>query len=92
MYGGSINQFTKTFKNFGWHCDFVDPDELSNFENNIRENTKFIFIETLSNPDGSIVDIEKVSKIARKYHIPLIVDNTSATPYTYIIQVDWEQI
>ena len=66
LYGGSINQFSKTFKNFGWHCDFVEPDEISNFENNIRDNTKFIFIETLSNPDGSIVDIEKVAKIAQK--------------------------
>ena len=71
LYGGSINQFSKTFKSFGWNCDFVEPDELSNFENNIRDNTKFIFIETLSNPDGSIVDIEKVSKIAKKNHIPL---------------------
>ncbi len=83
LYGGSINQFTKTFKNFGWHCDFVDPDKITNFENNIRKNTKFIFIETLSNPDGSVVDIEKVSKIARKHHIPLIVDNTLATPYIH---------
>ena len=39
LYGGSINQFSKTFKNFGWHCDFVEPDEISNFENNIRDNT-----------------------------------------------------
>ena len=61
---------------------------LSNFENNIRENTKFIFIETLSNPDGSIVDIEKVSKIAKKNHIPLIVDNTLATPYLHN-PIDW---
>ena len=59
----------------------MEPDEISNFENNIRDNTKFIFIETLSNPDGSIVDIEKVAKIAKKHHIPLIVDNTLATPY-----------
>ena len=88
LYGGSINQFSKTFKSFGWNCDFVDPDVISNFENNIRENTKFIFIETLSNPDGSIVDIEKVSKIAKKYHIPLIVDNTLATPYLHN-PIDW---
>ena len=88
LYGGSINQFSKTFKNFGWNCDFVEPDDLSNFENNIRDNTKFIFIETLSNPDGSIVDIEKVSKIAKKNHIPLIVDNTLATPYLHN-PIDW---
>ena len=88
LYGGSINQFSKTFKNFGWNCDFVDPDKISNFENKIRKNTKFIFIETLSNPDGSIVDIAKVSEIAIKYHIPLIVDNTLATPYLHN-PVDW---
>ncbi len=83
LYGGSINQFSKTFKNFGWDCDLVDPDNIKNFENNIRDNTKFIFIETLANPDGSIVDIEKVSKITRKYNIPLIVDNTLATPFIH---------
>ena len=88
LYGGSINQFSKTFKRFGWNCDFVEPDNLSNFENSIRDNTKFIFIETLSNPDGSIVDIEKVAKIAKKNHIPLIVDNTLATPYLHN-PVDW---
>ena len=88
LYGGSINQFSKTFKNFGWNCDLVEPDDLSNFENNIRDNTKFIFIETLSNPDGSIVDIEKVSKVAKKNHIPLIVDNTLATPYLHN-PIDW---
>ena len=88
LYGGSINQFSKTFKNFGWHCDFVDPDKISNFENSIRNNTKFIFLETLSNPDGGIVDIEKVSKIAKKNHIPLIVDNTMATPYLHN-PIDW---
>ena len=66
----------------------MEPDELSNFENNIRENTKFIFIETLSNPDGAIVDIEKVAKIAKKNHIPLIVDNTLATPYLHN-PIDW---
>lgn len=88
LYGGSINQFSKTFKNFGWNCDLIDPDDIKNFENNIRDNTKFIFIETLSNPDGSIVDIEKVSKIAKKYHIPLIVDNTLATPFIHN-PIDW---
>lgn len=88
LYGGSINQFSKTFKNFGWTCSFVDPSKISNFENNIRKNTKLIFLETLANPDGSIVDIEKVSKIAKKYHIPLIVDNTLASPYLHN-PIDW---
>ena len=83
LYGGSINQFTKTFKNFGWNCSLVDPKNISNFENAIRKNTKLIFIETLSNPDASIVDIEEVAKIAKKFHIPLVVDNTMATPYLH---------
>ena len=83
LYGGSINQFNKTFRKFGWDCSFVDPDNVKNFENEIKDNTKLIFIETLSNPDGSIVDIEAVAKIARKYHIPLVVDNTLATPFLH---------
>ena len=66
LYGGSINQFSKTFKNFGWHCDFVEPDEISNFENNIRDNTKFIFIETLSNPDGDrLLILKKLQKLLK---------------------------
>ena len=88
LYGGSINQFSKTFKNFGWNCSFADPDDISSFENKINNNTKFIFIETLSNPDGSVVDIEKVSKIAKKNHIPLVVDNTLATPFIHN-PIDW---
>ncbi len=83
LYGGSINQFTKTFKNYGWECTFVNPDNIKEFENAIRKNTKLIFIETLSNPDGAIVDIEAVAHIAKKYHIPLIVDNTLATPFLH---------
>ena len=66
LYGGSINQFNKTFKRFSWDCSFVNPDDVQNFENEIKDNTKLIFIETLSNPDGSIVDIEAVAKIAKK--------------------------
>ena len=88
LYGGSINQFTKTFKNFGWECSLVDPNIINNFENAMQNNTKLIFIETLSNPDGSIVDIESVAKLAKKYHIPLIVDNTLASPYLHN-PVDW---
>ena len=83
LYGGSINQFNKTFRKFSWDCSFVKPNEIKNFENEIRDNTKLIFIETLSNPDGSIVDIEGVAKIANKHHIPLVVDNTLATPFLH---------
>ncbi len=88
LYGGSINQFSKTFNNYGWSCSFVDPAKVSNFENAIRKNTKLIFIETLANPDGSIIDIEKVSKIAKKYHLLLVVDNTLASPFLHN-PIDW---
>lgn len=88
LYGGSINQFTKTFNNFGWDCTLVDPENINNFENAIRKNTKLFFIETLSNPDGSILDVDSISKIAKKYHIPLIVDNTLASPFLHN-PIDW---
>ena len=88
LYGGSINQFSKTFKNYGWSCSFVDPSNPSNFENSIRKNTKLIFIETLANPDGSVIDIEKVSKIAKRNHILLVVDNTLASPFLHN-PIDW---
>ena len=88
LYGGSINQFSKTFKNFGWSCSFANPENIANFENTVQENTKLIFIETLANPDGAIIDIEKISKIAKKYHIPLVVDNTLASPFLHN-PIDW---
>ena len=88
LYGGSINQFSKTFKNFGWECTFVNPDNINEFKNAIRKNTKLIFVETLSNPDGAIVDIEAVANIAKKHHIPLIVDNTLSTPFLHN-PIDW---
>ena len=60
---------------------FVDPHDLSNFENAIQGNTKAVFIETLGNPNSNIIDIEAVAAIAHKHHIPLIIDNTFGTPY-----------
>lgn len=81
IYGGTYNLFAHTLKDFGIETTFVDPDDLSNFENAIRPNTKLIFIESLGNPNSSIIDIEKVAEIAHKNKIPLIVDNTFATPY-----------
>lgn len=88
LYGGSINQFDKTFRQFGWDCSFVNPDNIKNFEEAINERTKFIFIETLSNPDGSIVDIEKIGIVAKENHLPLVVDNTLASPYLHN-PIDW---
>jgi O-acetylhomoserine (thiol)-lyase len=81
LYGGSINQFNHAFKNFGWNVVWADPDDLASFEKAVTAKTKAIFIESVANPGGVITDIEAVSKIARKAGVPLIVDNTLATPY-----------
>jgi O-acetylhomoserine (thiol)-lyase len=81
LYGGSINQFNHSFKNFGWNVAWADPDDIASFEKAVTPKTKAIFIESIANPGGVITDIEAVSKIARKAGVPLIVDNTLATPY-----------
>ena len=81
LYGGSINQFNHSFKNFGWQVVWADPDDIASFEKAVTPKTKAIFIESIANPGGIITDIEAVAKIARKAGVPLIVDNTLATPY-----------
>ncbi len=81
LYGGSINQMGISYKKFGWNASFVDPDDPENFRRAITDKTKAIFIESLANPGGVVVDIEAVAAIAHDTGIPLIVDNTMATPY-----------
>jgi O-acetylhomoserine (thiol)-lyase len=81
LYGGSINQFNNAYKNFGWNVVWADSDDPASFEAAITERTKAIFIESIANPGGVIVDIKAISRIARKANIPLIVDNTMASPY-----------
>ncbi len=81
LYGGSLTQFSLSFKKLGWHCTFVDPHHPDNFRAAITETTKAIFIESLANPGGIVVDIEAVAKVAQEAGIPLIVDNTLATPF-----------
>jgi O-acetylhomoserine (thiol)-lyase len=81
LYGGSINQFTHAFKSFGWNVAWADPDDITSFERAVTPHTKAIFIESIANPSGSITDIEAIAAIARKAGVPLIVDNTLATPY-----------
>ena len=81
LYGGSINQFNHSYKNFNWGVKWADPDDLSTFEAAIGPRTKAIFIESLANPGGVVVDIEGIAKIAKRARVPLIVDNTLATPY-----------
>ena len=81
LYGGSINQFNHAFKSFGWNVVWADPDDISAFERAITPKTKAIFVESIANPGGVIVDIAALSTIAKQANIPLIVDNTMATPY-----------
>ncbi len=81
IYGGTYNYLAHTQKEFGVETTFVDPDDLSNFEKAIRDNTKAVFIETLGNPNSNIVDIEALAKIAHSHNIPLVIDSTFATPY-----------
>jgi O-acetylhomoserine (thiol)-lyase len=81
LYGGSINQFNHAFKSFGWNVVWAEPDDLGSFERAVSPKTKAIFIESIANPGGVITDIEAIAKIARSAGVPLIVDNTLATPY-----------
>jgi O-acetylhomoserine (thiol)-lyase len=81
LYGGSINQFNHAFKNFGWQVRWADPDNLDAMRAAVNDKTKAIFIESIANPGGVVTDIGAISTIARQAKIPLIVDNTLATPY-----------
>ncbi|MFR5875580.1 MAG: O-acetylhomoserine aminocarboxypropyltransferase/cysteine synthase family protein [Eubacterium sp.] len=81
IYGGTYNYLAHTFANHGVTTTFVDPDDASNFENAIQDNTKAIFIETLGNPNSNIIDIQAVADIAHAHRIPLVIDSTFTTPY-----------
>ncbi|GLB32315.1 O-acetylhomoserine (thiol)-lyase [Lacrimispora amygdalina] len=81
IYGGTYNLLEHTLPDYGITTTFVDPFHYEEVENAIKENTKLIFIETLGNPNSDVVDIEQFAKIAHAHKIPLIVDNTFATPY-----------
>ena len=81
LYGGSITQFGLSFKKLGWTCHFVDAGDPENFRKALTPRCKAIFLECLANPGGIIVDLEPVAAIAHEAGIPLIVDNTMATPY-----------
>lgn len=81
IYGGTYNLLEHTLPDYGITTTFVDPDDISNFENAIQDNTKLLYIETLGNPNSNVADIEEIAKVAHKHKIPLVVDNTFATPY-----------
>ncbi len=81
LYGGSINQFNHSYKNFGWNVVWADTDDPASFEAAITPRTKAIFIESIANPGGVITDIAAIAAVAKRHNIPLVVDNTMATPY-----------
>ncbi len=81
VYGGTYNLLAHTLKEQGLTTDFVDPSDPANFEKAIKPNTKLLYAETLGNPNSNVLDIEEVAEIAHKHGIPLIVDNTFATPF-----------
>lgn len=81
LYGGTYNLFAHTFPNQGFITKFVDANDFDGFDKAIDENTKAIFCESIGNPAGNVVDIAKIAEIAHKHGVPVIVDNTVATPY-----------
>jgi O-acetylhomoserine (thiol)-lyase len=81
LYGGTITQFSQTIKRFGWSATFVDFDDLDAVKAAIDDNTRAVFCEAIANPGGHITDLDAISAISDAAQIPLIVDNTSATPY-----------
>ncbi|MCH2250310.1 MAG: O-acetylhomoserine aminocarboxypropyltransferase/cysteine synthase [Cognatishimia sp.] len=81
LYGGSVTQFTHTIKRFGWDATFVDFDDLDAVKAAVNEDTRAIFCETIANPGGYVTDLEAIAVIANSAQVPLIVDNTTATPY-----------
>ena len=81
LYGGSINQMGHAFKNFDWQVRWADPDDIDSFESQIDDKTRAVFVESLANPGGTFVDLERIAEVAHRHGLPFIVDNTMATPY-----------
>ena len=81
LYGGTINLMGKSYRKFGWSAVFVDADNPEDFRRAVTEKTRAIFVENLANPGGVVVDLEAIAKVANEAGVPLIVDNTMATPY-----------
>ena len=88
LYGGSINQMGHSYKKFGWKVQFVDPDHPANFRRAVTDRTRALFVETLANPSGVVVDLEAIAAVAHDAGVPLVVDNTMATPYL-VRPFDW---
>ncbi len=88
LYGGTYNAFTHTLPRFGIEVTLVDPGDLENFRRSIRPNTKAIFAESIGNPKIDVLDVEGVAKVAHESGVPLIIDNTLATPYL-LRPIEW---
>jgi O-acetylhomoserine (thiol)-lyase len=88
LYGGSINQFSQAFAKFDWHVKFADATNPESFRAAVTRKTKAIFIESIANPGGIVTDIEAIAGVAREAGVPLIVDNTLASPYL-IRPLEW---
>jgi O-acetylhomoserine (thiol)-lyase len=83
LYGGSVTQFGTSFPRLGWNCHFVDSADPENFEQAMTDKVKFIFVESLANPGGIVLDLEKIAEVAHRHGVPLVVDNTLASPYLW---------
>src|SRR5271154_5160360 len=81
LYGGTYTQFEVSFRKLGYNVKFVEPDDPENFRKAITPKTKCLYGETISNPRGNVLDIEAVARIAHEHNLPLVIDNTFATPY-----------
>jgi O-acetylhomoserine (thiol)-lyase len=81
LYGGSINQLSQSFKKMGWGVTFIDSDDPADFAKAINADTRAVFVESIANPGGVVTDIAGVAQVAHAAGVPLIVDNTLATPY-----------
>ena len=81
LYGGTINLMGKSYRKFGWNAVFVDTENPEAFRKAVTEKTRVIFIENLANPGGVVVDLEAIAKVADEAGVPLVVDNTMATPF-----------
>lgn len=81
LYGGSVNQFGQAFKKFGWNVVWADIEDIGSFEAAVTDKTRAIFVESIANPGGLVTDLEAVSAVAKKAGVPLVVDNTLASPY-----------
>lgn len=83
LYGGTYNLLANTIEDFGIKTKFVEYNQINDFESAITDKTKAFFVESIGNPNATLVDLEKISEIAHKYGIPVIVDNTFSTPYLF---------